>query len=252
MKQELQITASIVLYKEDPEVLQSVVRDFLRIPLTKKLFLISNSAQDDLSDFDSNPEIECCQNPANFGFGKGHNTILTKIEKLSKYHLILNADVEFDPQVIPRLMEAIGQDSTVSMVAPRVLYPNGDLQFTCRKYPSFLHMIQRFLNISKKSIEENEYRNLDLNKPFYPEFVHGCFMLFRTSHFVGLGGFDERFFMYMEDADICKRIAQEGNTKLYFPKEKIIHAHRKGSSKSVRLFFLHVVSAIKYFNKWGY
>lgn len=252
MEQKLQITASIVLYKEDPAILKKVVQDFLRIPCTKKLFLVSNSKKDNLESYVSNQEIECLSNDTNLGFGKGHNTILKDIDKLSKYHLILNADIEFEPQVIPKLIDQLEREESTSFITPKVLYPNGDMQFICRKHPSFVGLIQRFLGISKESIAVSEYRNRDLNKPFYPKFIHGCFMLFKTDHLIDLKGFDERFFLYMEDADICRRIQERGNKIKYYPLEKITHAHRKGSRKNVKLFFIHLFSAFKYFNKWGY
>ena len=66
-----------------------------------------------------------------------------------------------------------------------------------------------------------------------------------------LSGFDERFFMYMEDVDICRRIDQHGKRKMYYPKVSIQHEFRKGSSKNLKLFFVHVSSAIKYYKKWG-
>ena len=67
-----------------------------------------------------------------------------------------------------------------------------------------------------------------------------------------LKGFDERYFMYMEDVDICRKIDLSGKRKLYFPATEIIHSHRKGSSKELRLFCIHISSIIKYFMKWGF
>ncbi|MDC3345115.1 galactosyltransferase-related protein, partial [Flavobacteriaceae bacterium] len=85
-----------------------------------------------------------------------------------------------------------------------------------------------------------------------PDFVQGSFMLFKTEDLLRLNGFDNRFFMYMEDVDICKRIDQLGKKKLFYPKVEIIHTHRKGSSKSIKLFIIHISSIIKYFMKWGF
>ena len=67
-----------------------------------------------------------------------------------------------------------------------------------------------------------------------------------------MNGFDNRFFMYMEDVDICRRIDQLGKKKLFYPKVEIIHTHRKDSSKSIKLFIIHISSIIKYFMKWGF
>jgi GT2 family glycosyltransferase len=91
-----------------------------------------------------------------------------------------------------------------------------------------------------------------VSKSFYPDFIHGCFMLFKTQEYIDLKGFDERYFLYMEDADMCKKIDRIGKKKFYFPEVKIIHQHQKGSSKNIKLFFYHLSSAIKYFLKWGF
>ena len=140
----------------------------------------------------------------------------------------------------------------VSFISPNVFYPNKQKQFICRKHPTFFELINRKLQLSKSKIFHNEYRNKNLEKPFYPEFIHGCFMLFKTEDFKTLEGFDERYFLYMEDADICRKIDLLGKKKLYYPKVKITHQHQRGSSKNIKLFFHHISSAIKYFLKWGF
>ena len=70
--------------------------------------------------------------------------------------------------------------------------------------------------------------------------------------FIALNGFDERYFLYMEDVDICKKIDLLGKKKLYYPQEQIIHILKQGSLKNANLFFSHLSSAIKYFLKWGF
>ena len=77
-------------------------------------------------------------------------------------------------------------------------------------------------------------------------------MLFRSLDFKNLNGFDERYFLYLEDADLCRRIQQYEKKIMFFPNVHVIHEHQKGSSKNVKLFFIHLSSAIKYFLKWGF
>ena len=244
------ITASIVLYNENLKTLKKTVESFLNIPLKKKLYLIDNSPINRLEPHFKHLEIEYIFVGENVGFGKAHNLILDKIN--STYHLILNPDIEFNPAVIPVLISELENNSDVSFITPKVVYPNKELQYVCRKHPTFFDLINRKLKISKRAIFKNEYRNLDLDSSFCPEFIHGCFMLFKTQGFKNLNGFDERYFLYMEDADLCRKIDEKGKKKLYFPKVEITHQHQKGSSKSIRLFFYHFSSAIKYFFKWGF
>jgi len=136
------------------------------------------------------------------------------------------------------------------MIVPKVIFPNGENQYTCRQYPTVLEMISRKMSIFKKYVQEREYRNLDLTKPFYPDFIHGCFHLYKTQDFVNIKGFDERYFLYMEDVDICRKIDASGKKKMYYPKEEITHILKRGSSKRLQLFIRHFLSSVQYFYKW--
>lgn len=252
MNEKVQITASIVLYKENVEVLRKTINSFLNTSLTKKLYLIDNSPNDLLQSFADHSEIEYISSHKNIGFGKGHNLVLKKIENISECHLVLNPDVEFRPEILPNLITALKKEQGVIMISPKVVYPNGELQYTCRKHPKFMDLIIRRIGAFGKRRFYGEYRDRDLTKPLFPDFIHGCFLLFNTKAFIELKGFDERYFLYMEDADICRKIDEIGKKKMYYPKEEITHIYKKGSNKNMRLFFTHILSAIKYFNKWGY
>jgi GT2 family glycosyltransferase len=256
MQNKTQITASIVLYNEDFNELSNSVDSFLKTDLRKKLFLIDNSPQNDLREKFVHPEIEYIHTKKNIGFGAGHNKIINKIKNYSTYHLILNPDVSFKPSVIPKLIEELKKEKDVSMIAPKVLFSNGDHQYTCRRYPSLLELLTRSSAVFKyffsSVIHKGEYYDKDLTKSFYPDFMHGGFLLFKTEDFVSINGFDERYFLYMEDVDICRKIDAFGKKKRYFPKEEIIHILKKGSSKNLKLFFIHLISIMKYFNKWGF
>ena len=138
------------------------------------------------------------------------------------------------------------------MIAPKVVFPNGNHQYSCRKYPKPIDLIIRRLGVFKSKIYNGEYQNKDISKPFHPDYISGCFMLFKTVDFISLNGFDKRYFMYLEDVDICKKIDALGKKKLYFPEEQIIHIANFGSAKKIRLLLYHIFSAIKYFRKWGW
>lgn len=253
MKQKTNITASIVLYKENLEDLQQTIASFLATPLAKKLFLVDNTPNQEFKNrFKKKPEIEYIAVGKNIGFGSGHNIVLSKIQNFSNYHLILNPDVTFSPETIPNLVKQLEIDNSLAMIAPKVLFPDGKHQFSCRKYPSPKELLGRRFSLFNKIVNQGEYRDRDLTKPFYAEYVTGCFHLYKTEDFLDLKGFDERYFLYMEDVDICKKIDKIGKKKLYFPEETIYHILKKGSSKNLFLFFRHFFSAIKYFRKWGF
>lgn len=244
------ISASIVLYNSNTQYLQKTIDSFLKIPYKKRLFLIDNSSKNIVSSKFQDDQIEYVFVGKNIGFGKAHNLVLNQLN--SKYHLVLNPDVAFSSTIFQELIDQLETKKKVAFITPKVIYPDYSSQFVCRKHPTFLDLLNRKLKLSRDLIVKNSYQNIDLEKSFYPEFIHGCFMLFKTNIFKDLNGFDERYFLYMEDADICRRIEKMGHNILYYPRLKIIHHHQRGSSKSVKLFFYHFYSAIKYFLKWGF
>ena len=246
------ITASIVIYKENFKVFEQAMGSFLDSTLSKKLYIIDNSPSNEFKNKIQNDSVEYIYSNKNIGFGMGHNSILHKLTSKNKYHLILNPDVSFHPEILEKLVLKMESSESLSMIAPRVLNTNNKLLYTARRYPNLFELIFRFLGIFKKFTTTGEYKNQNHKEPFSPDFVQGSFMLFKTDDLLQLNGFDNRFFMYMEDVDICRRIDQLGKKKLFYPKVEIIHTHRKGSSKSIKLFIIHISSIIKYFMKWGF
>jgi GT2 family glycosyltransferase len=256
MGKQVILSVSIVLFNENLIELTKTIDCFLELPIQKKLFLIDNTPKNIFLNKFNNEEIEYTSQDDNIGFGAGHNKIIHKIKGLSKFHLILNPDVIFKPTILTNLIIQLEKDENLSMIAPKVLFPNGIHQYSCRRYPSVLELFVRrsFLlkRIFKFTIFKGTYRDKNLNKPFFAEYITGCFHLYKTNDFLVLNGFDERYFLYMEDVDICKKIDKLGKKKLYFPQEEITHVLKQGSSKSIKLFIIHASSAIKYFLKWGF
>ena len=250
------LTAAIVLYHNNPLVLKAAVESFLATPLEKKIFLIDNSSNDELrSYFEVNKELEYIFSGKNLGFGAGHNLILDEIERISSYHLILNPDAYFDPDVLPLLVRQLETKYKIGLIAPKIVYPNGEFQLSIRRYPRvydfFLRRISFLGKIFKSSFEKTNYLNAEIDKPLEVEAVSGCFQLFRSSVYVKVGGFDDRYFMYMEDIDICRKVNNYGKSVLYFPKAIVYHRSEYASKKSIKLFNTHVKSILQYFLKWG-
>lgn len=247
--QKLRISCSIVIFDENFSVLEKAIISFLNIPFSKKLFIIDNSKE---TKFDfSHPCLEYIKNSSNIGFGNGHNVLIDTIKDLSEFHLILNPDVAFESSIFEELFVKLSTTHSLGIIAPKVVSSDGKLQYTCRKNPTVKEMVSRRLGLFKSYTHQMEYRDRDLSLSFNPEFIHGCFLLFKTEDFIAINGFDPRYFLYLEDADICREMVARGKKILYYPNVAITHIHRKGSAKSYRLFFYHLSSAIKYFKKWG-
>jgi GT2 family glycosyltransferase len=250
------LSASIVIYKNSPQVLTKTIDSFLRGTLDSKLYLIDNSPTDKLRYLMDDPRIIYRFNNKNVGFGAGHNMILREIISESKYHIILNPDVYFDKNVIDTLHHFMDQHPEIGQVMPKVLYPDGRLQPLCKLLPSPKTLIKRrFLNFHKSSLEKENYR-YELRFSGYDKimdvpFLSGCFMFLRTEVLKSVGLFDERFFLYTEDTDLSRRIHKHYRT-VYFPQVTIFHYHQRGSYRNIWLMWCNIKSAVRYFNKWGW
>ena len=254
------INVSIVLYKNPPEVIESAVSSCLNSELIYRLYLLDNSPTDELSYLAKLDErVVYVFNNANMGFGKAHNIALRKsLEEDIPYHLVLNPDVYFEKGVLEELYHFMEKNKDVGLVMPKVLYPDGSLQYVCKLLPTPLDLIgRRFLNLGpfKKLVEKRNYiyelRFTGYDKLMEVPNLCGCFMFLRTKVLRETGLFDERFFLYLEDIDLSRRIHRIART-VYYPYVHIYHIYTRGSYKSFRLLIYHMVNAIRYFNKWGW
>ena len=254
------LNISIVVYKNNLKEIKRVVESCLLSKLNIKVYLIDNSPTDELrvlSKLDS--RITYIFNNANLGFGKGHNIALRKsIDENIPYHLVLNPDVYFEEEVLEELYNYMEKNTDIGLVMPKVLYPDGNIQYLCKLLPTPFDLFgRRFLNFPpfKKMVEKRneiyELRFTGYNKIMEVPYLSGCFMFIRTKVLEKVGLFDERFFMYLEDTDLSRRIHKVSKT-IFYPYVHIYHEYGKGSYKNKKLLKYHVESAIKYFNKWGW
>ena len=141
----------------------------------------------------------------------------------------------------------------VGMCIPNIVDEKGERLQVYRKeltvYDMFIRMFCKHL--FPKRIAEHTLQNKNYEKPFQVPFGQGSFLVIRTDLFKKLEGFDDRFFMYLEDADLCKRVNQISKL-MYYPGASVIHKWEQGSHRSKKLFKYHIQSMRKYFQKWGY
>lgn len=252
------ITASIVTYKNSKDDLKNVISSFLNTRLKVKLYISDNSPNDNIEYIIkeiNDKRIEYIHNSKNSGFGYGHNIIIKKIEGLSKYHLILNPDIYFESGVLEKLYNYMEENSTIGNIMPMVRYPDYSIQYLCKRKPRVRDLFLRRFCPIKSIVEKNNYyyemRDTNYDKIIEVPSLSGCFMFTRTEFLLKVGGFDERFFMYMEDIDICIRLSKISKL-IFYPEVEIYHKHGKESYKSLKMTWAHIKSVFKYFNKHGW
>jgi GT2 family glycosyltransferase len=193
----------------------------------------------------------------NIGFGPGHNLAIAHTDSL--YHLVLNPDIDLDPDALFRAVDFFEAHPATGLLTPWIGDDRGCQQFLCRRYPTVFDLFARgFLPSSLRKLfarrlaryEMREVIN-DRDIVWDPPIVSGCFMLFRTSVLKKLAGFDPRYFLYFEDYDLSLR-AHEVARVVYAPAVRVLHhgggAARKGSAH-IRMF---AVSAYKFFSRFGW
>ena len=252
----IDISASIVLYESNKDFLIKLIDNFFNTELSVYLFLVDNSPTDELKKLSSlKPNIEYIRMSKNIGFGKGHNIAINKIIGKSKYHIILNPDIEFDKNVLPTLFNFMEQNKDVGNVIPKVYYKTGEVQPLCKLLPTpltlFSRRFARYSFFTEKLNHRYELENFRYNAVMEVPNMSGCFMFIRNTVLQQTGGFDERFFLYLEDVDLNRRIGRIAKTVVY-PYVHIMHHFRKGSYQEFGLLKHHIKSAIYYFNKWGW
>ncbi len=191
----------------------------------------------------------------NNGYGGGHNVALKEAQKVgSTYHLVVNPDVWFGPEVIPALIEYMDNHEEVGQMMPKVLYPNGQIQRLAKLLPTPLDFIGRFCLpnfMIKRRNTRFELIQSGFSKALNVPFLSGCFMFFRMSAIEDVGMFDEHFFLYAEDVDITRRMHQKYKT-IFYPDTTIYHTFTRGSRRSLRLLFIQIINIMRYLNKWGW
>ena len=245
---------SIVLYNNKFDEVKALVSSLRSNPTVKRIFLIDNSKtrDDDYLGLD----VTYVFNDINLGYGRGHNIALrqTLYDKMSPIHIVMNADVHLEPEIIDNIVAYMCQHTDVAMLMPKVYYPNNKIQYLCRLLPTPIDLFgRRFLpkRFMRRRVERLEMRHTDYNKIIEVPHISGCFMTIRTEVLEKSGLFDERFFLYLEDVDLTRRISRWGKT-IFYPKVHIVHKHNRGSYNSFKLLIRHITSAYKYFRKWGF
>lgn len=251
------LTVSVVLYKTNKLEVENIINIFLVSNLKWKLFLVDNSPEDTLRTFfeGHNSNTEYIFNNKNLGFGRAHNLIFNKIKNISRYHLILNSDIDFKAIILNEMILFMKKRDDIGLIGPKVLNFDNSIQYSAKLLPRPIDLVvRRFIPIKKiQDYYNNKYelRFLDFNEIIEVPCLMGCFFLIDSRVLENVKGFDERFFMYSEDIDFARRIGEKYKI-IYYPNVDVFHKHGKGSYKSIKLLYYHVSSMILYFNKWGW
>lgn len=248
------VAASIVTYKTALPELNHVL-ELLDRAEAGVVYVVDNSRSEAI-------ERECRRHSRveyipsdNNGYGAGHNVALRRsIDSGVTYHLVMNSDLDFNPADLGEMVRYMDGHPDVGCMQPKIVNPDGSPQYTARLLPEPLDpFLRRFMPLwfMKKRRHRYELRMLDHDREFDAPFLQGSFMLLRVDELRRHGIFDERFFLYLEDIDLTRRLHRYCRT-VYAPVATVRHEHRAASYRSLKMTAIHCINMMRYFRKWGW
>lgn len=248
------ITASIVLYNNPIDQIRQCIGS-LQADSRVHVLLVDNSENKGGYVSLVTEDVEVLDAPGNVGFGRGHNLVLDRLLALnSEVHLVVNPDIVVKPGCVRAMSNVLMQRKDLVLVGPRVVSPDGALYRSCKLLPTPWNLFaRRFAPRQCYAAADARYelQSFDYRSELRLHNLSGAFLAFRSEAFKALGGFDSRYFMYLEDVDICRRASRLGAV-MFLPQAEVVHEHGKGSFRSWKLLREHMRSAILYFNRFGW
>ncbi len=227
-----------------------------------EILVIDNHSEDDSigtlrARYGRHPQVRLLESNRNRGYGGGNNYAAQYA--CGEYLLIINPDNELEPEGLERMVRIFQEDPSIGILAPKLAFPDGRVRESARAFPSLFDVcIKR--TFLQYIFPGRLRRYLQTDAPNPPlrdvDWVVGACLFFRQDFFAQLGGFDERFFLFFEDMDLCRRCRLAGKRVVYV--SSIVARDRKQRLSGGGFFSLllrktgriHIASALKYFWKW--
>lgn len=246
------VTGSIVTYNNISTIAKTLETLFGETKdIDFKLYVLDNGSSDGTPEYieKNYPDVTVIRSGKNVGFGAGHNIIINQVE--SKYHTVINPDIVLTQNAVKKMADYMDENPDIGLLSPRICFPDGRDQILGKRNPHLKYLVASRLRGDEPSKLLKEYAMLDcdLSKPTEIENATGCFMFIRTEVLKSIGGFDDGFFMYFEDADLARRI-NEISKCVYYPDAVVNHVWGRDSKRNFKLMLVHINSMLRYFRKW--
>jgi len=256
----------IILTYKSKNLVRFALKDLLdsNLPEQTEVIVVDNDSKDGVEKVIKKefPQVRFIQSGANLGFAGGNNVGIRAAQ--GKYVLIMNPDIFVKDNSIQNLYNYIKQreSENIGLVAPRLNNPDGSLQNTAYRFhklttPIYRRTILGKTKKGKRHLKQFLMDDWDHNSTREVDWVQGSFFISPKELLERVNYFDERYFMYMEDMDLCRKIKQAGKKVIYYPEVQAIHLHRKESAEGSwhqvftnKLTRIHIQSWFKYM--WKY
>lgn len=235
------------------ECLRSLVRE--RSPYQMEIIVVDNGSEDFSQEAVRTefPQVKLIENGANLGFARANNVGIRQSN--GRYVCIVNSDVKVLDGCIDTLCGYMDQNPSVGIVGPKILWPDMTLQDSCRKFPSLWNNFCTAAGLNRlfrqsKIFSGEHMLYFSHNLVYEADFLAGCFLMIRKQALNQVGIFDEGFFIYSEEIDLCKRFWKNGWKVKFFPGASAVHNVGASSSRAPLRFYLELQrSKLRYWKK---
>lgn len=181
--------------------------------------------------------VKIITNASAKGFAANHNAAFRHAR--AEYFCVLNPDIRLAQDPFPALIAQLA-DPKVGVVSPLILNPSGEIEDSARRFPTLFTILKKAL------LRRRDLGYEITGAPLFPDWIAGMFMVFRAGVFKALGGFDERYFLYYEDVDLCLRLRHAGYGVVLLPQVSAIHDARRRSHRNPHYLLIHATSLLRY------
>lgn len=252
------MTVSIVNWNtrdELRECLASILEQ--RDSVHLEVYVVDNASSDGSAEMvgcEFADSVTLIENSENRGFGAAHNQVIEQCS--GRYVLLLNPDCRvLNPNLLRMMVDYMDSEKDIGMVGPRILNPDGSLQFSARRFPPMFAGIFRHTALGRlfpdnRFVKGYLMTDVSHDRIMDVDWLSGAALMCRREAFEEIGLLDERFFMYCEDVDWCKRAHDAGWRVVYYPEVEISHRIGAASDKNpIPMIKQHHRSMLLYFIK---
>lgn len=238
VRQAARVSVSIVSHRQGPLVkhLLSDLHAHCATPLEVVLTVnVEETLPFDAAQFGF--PVKIITNASAKGFAANHNAALRHAG--AEYFCVLNPDIRLERDPFPALFAQLA-DPKIGVAGPLILSPSGEIEDSARRFPTLFTILKK--TILRRCGLDYEITGV----PLFPDWIAGMFMVFRVGVFKASGGFDERYFLYYEDVDLCMRLRHAGYEVVLLPQISAIHDARRQSHRNLRYLVIHGSSLLRF------
>jgi N-acetylglucosaminyl-diphospho-decaprenol L-rhamnosyltransferase len=239
------ITVSLISHKHGI-VVHQLVQELLKCQQISLIILTINVKErvlESIYETEAWPRVKIIKNNQPKGFGANHNAAFKYCN--TPFFCVVNPDITLIGNPFEELKRYASKPEN-GIIAPLAINIEGENEDNARRFISFYSLLKRKLHFGS-----DMYLISNSEKSFPVDWISGLFMFFSKTAYEKVRGFDERYFMYCEDADLCVRIWQQGLRIILVPKVKVIHDARRSSRHNLKHFFWHLKSMLRFLFRYS-